>query len=276
MSEDQRTDQREHGFLEDFRWYPLETFCSLKVPHRLFKSMLPIIRAIIKKPLNLLGLDLVRYHPRYSLGEYAYISSLKIKTVIDVGAHTGEFASMITRILPGVTVISFEPLKKEFLQLESQLRGIPKARAFNLALGDENRTQDMHRSDYSQSSSLRPMTTLHKEAFPESAGDTTETVEVRRLDDIAAELSLEPEILIKIDVQGYEDKVLAGADRVLSKSKAAIIEVSFRELYEGQPLFDLIHTTLKQKGFTYMGSLYQLVHPVERSVLQADALFVKF
>ena len=97
------------------------------------------------------------------------------------------------------------------------------------------------------------MTKLHKEAFPESAGDSIERVEVRRLDEIAAKLSLEPEILIKIDVQGYEDKVLAGADRVLSRSKAAIIEVSFRELYEGQPLFDSIHATLKQKGFTYMG-----------------------
>jgi FkbM family methyltransferase len=246
------------------------------VPHSLIKFMLPIIRAIVKKPLNLLGLDLVRYHPRYSIGEYAYISSLKIKSVIDVGAHTGEFAKMITRILPGVAVISFEPLKEEFLRLESQLREIPKARALNLALGDQNRILDMHRSDYSQSSSLRPMTKLHKEAFPESAGDSIERVEVRRLDEIAAKLSLEPEILIKIDVQGYEDKVLAGADRVLSRSKAAIIEVSFRELYEGQPLFDSIHATLKQKGFTYMGNLYQLVHPVERSVLQADAFFVKF
>jgi FkbM family methyltransferase len=242
----------------------------------LLKLMLPIIRTIVKKPLNLLGLDLVRYHPRYSIGPYAYISSLKINTVIDVGAHTGEFAKMITGILPDAAVISFEPLKEEFLQLESQLRDIPRARAFNLALGDQSGIVDMHRSAYSQSSSLRSMTKLHKEAFPESAGEVMERVEVRRLDEIAAKLSLEPEILIKIDVQGYEDKVLAGADRVLSISKAAIIEVSFRELYEGQPLFDSIHATLKQKGFTYMGNLYQLVHPVERSVLQADAFFVKF
>ncbi|HMG74732.1 MAG TPA: FkbM family methyltransferase [Pyrinomonadaceae bacterium] len=238
--------------------------------------MFPFIKTIIKKPLNILGLDLVRYHPRYSMGEYAYIASLNIKTVIDVGAHTGEFARMITQILPGVAVISFEPLKEEFRQLERALRNIPGARAFNIALGDRTATLEMHRSDYSQSSSLRPMAKLHQEAFPESAGETIERVEVRKLDEMEAELSLEPEILIKLDVQGYEDKVLAGASEVLSKSKAAIIEVSFRELYEGQPLFDSVYATLKEKGFTYMGNLYQLVHPVERSVLQADAFFVKF
>jgi FkbM family methyltransferase len=238
--------------------------------------MLPIIRTIIKKPLNILGLDLVRYHPRYSIGAYGYISSLNIKTVIDVGAHTGEFARLITQILPGVAVLSFEPLREEFLQLESTLRDIPRARAFNFALGAKVETLEMHRSNFSQSSSLRPMAKLHKEAFPDSAGETIERVEVRRLDDLETDLSLEPEILIKIDVQGYEDKVLAGASQVLSRSKAAIIEVSFRELYEGQPLFDSVYTTLKQKGFIYMGNLYQLVHPVERSVLQADAFFVRF
>jgi FkbM family methyltransferase len=232
------------------------------------------VRAVVKKPLNIVGIDIVRYHPRHSQGGYAYVSSLNIKTVIDVGAHTGEFAKMITRVLPGVSVICFEPLRREFLQLGSRLRGIPGAQAFNVALGDKEGTLEMYRSARSQSSSVRPMAGLHKEAFPESARGTRERVEVRRLDGME-ELSLRPEILIKIDAQGYEDKVLAGAECVVAKARAAIIEVSFRELYEGQPLFDEVHATLKKKGYRYMGNLYQLLHPVEGSVLQADALFVK-
>jgi len=237
--------------------------------------MLSILRTIVKKPLNAFGLDLVRYRPRYSLGEYAYITSLNIRTVIDVGAHTGEFAKMITQMLPGVTIICFEPLKQEFKKLANQISGLPGAQAFNLALGDQNQSLKMHRSDFSQSSSLRSMTDLHKEAFPESAGETIEQVEVRRLDDALAEVSLDPEILIKIDAQGYEDKVLAGGVHLVGRSKAAIIEVSFRELYEGQPLFDSIYRTMKDAGFSYVGNLYQLVHPAEHSVLQADALFVR-
>ena len=90
-----------------------------------------------------------------------------------------------------------------------------------------------------------------------------------------ADIEVEPEILLKIDAQGYEDKVLAGGPDTLARSKAAIIEVSFRELYEGQPLFDSIHRTMHDASFSYMGNLYQLTHPNDRSVLQADALFVR-
>jgi len=53
------------------------------------------------------------------------------------------------------------------------------------------------------------------------------------------------------------------------------MEVSFRELYEGQALFDQIYETLKSKGFSYRGNLYQLLNPLDGSLLQADALFVR-
>ena len=237
--------------------------------------MVSFLRAIVKRPLNLLGLDLVRYNPRYSLGEYAYVASLDIKTVIDVGAHTGEFARMIKRILPAAAIFSFEPLKAEFESLHQQMQNGAGFMAFNCAVGDRNETVEIRRSSYAQSSSLLPMAQLHKEAFPVSAGHTVETVEVKRLDDVLRDFELRPEILIKIDVQGYEDKVIAGAADTIDKAKAIIVEVSFRELYEGQPLFENIFRLLSEKGFRYFGNLYQLLSPVDGAPLQADALFVK-
>ncbi len=135
-----------------------------------------IIRALVKKPLNLLGLDLVRYNPHYSIGQYAFLKTLNIKTIIDVGAHAGEFAQMIGMMLPRTSVISFEPLKNEFERLQQSLTA-PDFRAFNFALGDQNETVKMRRSEFSQSSSLLPMAKLHKEAFPETA---QETIEVKK------------------------------------------------------------------------------------------------
>ncbi len=234
-----------------------------------------IMRTIVKRPLNFIGLDLVRYNPRYSMGEYAYVATLKMKTVIDVGAHTGEFARMIRQMLPEASIISFEPMKLEFQKLQHEMSSVDNFKAFNYAIGDRQGELEIHRSEYAQSSSLLPMTTLHKEAFPESAGQTTETVAVRRLDDAVSDLELNPEIAIKIDVQGYEDKVIAGATNTLDKAKAIIIEVSFQELYEGQALFDDIYSMLRQKGFSYMGNLYQLLNPMDGAPLQADALFVR-
>src|SRR5829696_5035677 len=234
-----------------------------------------ILWRIVKRPLNLLGLDLVRYNPRYSLGEYAYVASLDIKTVIDVGAHTGEFARMIKGILREAAIFSFEPLKREFASLQQQMQNGAEFTAFNCAVGDRNETVEIHRSSYAQSSSVLPMAQIHKDAFPVSAGHTAETVEVKRLDDVLRDFELRPEILIKIDVQGYEDKVIAGAADTIDKAKAIIVEVSFRELYEGQPLFETIFELLSGNGFKYMGNLYQLLSPVDGAPLQADALFVR-
>ena len=237
--------------------------------------MLPIVRTIVKRPLNLLGLDLVRYNPRYSMGEYAFVASLGIATVIDVGAHSGEFARMIKRVLPNTAIFSFEPLKDIFESLEREMGNEPGFMAFNYALGDRNERVEINRSSYAQSSSILPMAQLHREAFPVSADQTAETVEVKRLDDVLKDFSLKPEIAIKIDVQGYEEKVIAGAPETIQRTKAMIIEVSFRELYEGQPLFEKIFELLKGKGFTYMGNLYQLLNPLDGAPLQADALFVR-
>lgn len=237
--------------------------------------MLPILRTIVKRPLNLVGLDLVRYNPRYALGEYAYVASLDIRTVIDVGAHTGEFARMIKTVLPNAALFCFEPLREEFRRLQQQMPDGPGFKAFNYALGERDETVEIHRSSYAQSSSLLPMADLHKEAFPLSAGHTTETVEVKRLDDVLKDFELKPEIAIKIDVQGFEDKVIAGGPETIGKAKAIIIEVSFRELYEGQPLFEKIFELLSRRGFKFMGNLYQLLSPIDGAPLQADALFVR-
>src|ERR1041384_311072 len=139
----------------------------------LHTGMLPTLRTIVKKPLNLLGLDLVRYNPHYSSGAYAYIASLNIKTVIDIGAHSGEFARMIKQVLPDAAVYSFEPLKDEFELLAQN----PACTAFNCALRARNGSIEIHRSAYSQSSSILQMATLHKEAFPDSAKHNAETSE---------------------------------------------------------------------------------------------------
>lgn len=234
-----------------------------------------MISTFIKKPLNKLGIDLVRYRPQYTLGGYAYIPTLGIRTVIDAGAHAGEFARMIKKLLPGASVIAFEPLKEVFKELENSTRGMAGVKIMNYALGDTDGTLEINHNDYSQSSSLLPMAELHKQAFPESAGSRTETVEVRRLDSLLNPGNVEPEILFKIDVQGYEDKVIAGAENLIARTRAILIEVSFQKLYESQPLFDDIYLMLKERGFIYMGNLYQLDSPVDGSALQADALFIR-
>jgi FkbM family methyltransferase len=252
-------------------------------------SLRNILKPLIKKPLNALGLDVIRLNASdasappamashfgpFEGDKILWLSSRDIHTVIDVGAHVGEFAGTIHRILPAAAILSFEPLEESFRQLKANMKDVPNFRAFNYACGSNNAHVDMYRNEFTPSSSLLHMAQLHKSSFTFTERETVEVVEVRRLDDVALKLDLKDDILIKIDVQGYEREVIKGGEDLVSRAKMLIVETSFRTLYEGQPLFDEIYSLLRRMGFKYVGSWNQLLSPVDGSVLQADAIFDK-
>ena len=83
--------------------------------------------------------------------------------------------------------------------------------------------------------------------------------------------------LIKIDTQGYELKVLKGADKIISPTfaRAVYVEVLFVELYEAQPYFLDIYKVLSERGFRLVG-FYNIFRSVQSPhfLLWCDALFV--
>jgi FkbM family methyltransferase len=178
-------------------------------------------------------------------------------------------------MLPRALIVSFEPARETFERLSNTLRDKPGFLLFNCALGEDDATLPMHCYSDTMTSSLLPMAELHKQAFPVAGAEGSEIVKVQRLDDALAGHSLEAEILVKIDVQGYEDKVIRGGEQLISRARAVVAEVSFQSLYEGQPLFDSIYSLMTERGLTYAGNLYQLFSPVDNSILQADALFIR-
>src|SRR5712692_2457318 len=147
-----------------------------------------LITMLVRKPLNAFGVDLVRVRPAAPPGavrepspanRYRWLQRLDLNTIIDVGAHVGEFAMMIHEILPSAAIISFEPQEAAFVQLNANLARNKKFKAIRCALGEEPSFVTMLRSAFTPSSSLLPMTDRHKEAFPFTAQATTEQVEVR-------------------------------------------------------------------------------------------------
>lgn len=241
-------------------------------------------KTLVKRPLNALGLDIVPFCVKSTdtkqfkpseANKFIWLSRLNINTIVDVGAHEGEFAMRALQILPKASILSFEPLEDAFRQLKFNTLTVPNFKAFNCALGDTNSKMEIHRNEFSASSSLLRMVDLHKEAFPFTVNETIETVEVKRLDDVLHGLYLEDNILIKMDVQGYEDRVIFGGENVISRATLLVVEVSFQTLYERQPLFDEIYSMLRQRGFAYIGNWDQLLSPADGSVLQADAMFVR-
>lgn len=244
------------------------------------------IKGAAKRILEAAGFELRRIGPeRASARSYKFaptnedkfnwLKNLNIRTILDIGANTGQFAADIHAILPEATIYSFEPLQDCYEQLVTRMQGVPKFGAFAFALGSGTYETEIRRSEFSPSSSMLRMGELHKRAFPFSSGEGLERIALKQLDDVARTLELVDNILIKIDVQGFEDKVIGGGVTTIQSAKLLIIETSFERLYEGQPLFDTIYETLRRMGFAYHGNFAQLLSPVDGGVLQADSIFVK-
>ena len=233
------------------------------------RTTLPM-KALVKRALATFRIEAKRI-PK---NRFRWLHAMDINTVLDIGANTGQFASMMHRILPQSDIYSFEPLADCFERLEKEMAHIKQFRAFQCALGDEDDEVEMHRSAFSPSSSLLSMKQLHARLFPFTAKTWLERVPVRKLDGIVASLGLRDNLLIKIDVQGYEDRVIRGGKDTVSRAKVLIVETSFQTLYDSQILFDSIYEMLKKLGFRYTGNMDQLNNPLDGSVLQCDAVFV--
>ena len=194
--------------------------------------------------------------------------------MLDIGAHTGSWARTIHHLLPDARIYSFEPIPESYSALCRRMEGVSRFNAFNLALGDKVGELEFNRNAFAASSSCLPMAEQHVRAFPKTRDSSVIKVKMGRLDEVASGLTLEDNIMIKVDVQGYEDKVIHGGMCTFGRAILVIAEVSFVTLYEGQPLFEDIHARLGELGFRYVGNLDQMLSPLNGRVLQADAIFL--
>jgi len=242
-----------------------------KIVHHLHK-----IAHIIENPKLLLlrwkGGSISRF---ISLNQ-PWLRELNIATVLDIGAYTGGSAIIIHAIFPNAKIYSFEPLPSCFEKLQMRMARVKSFTGFNIAIGELAGNLMIECNDFTPSSSLLKMTNLHKTEFPHTCESKAFRVKVERLDSIAEQLTITDPLWIKIDVQGYENKVLQGGERTIKKAKIIVIETSFKKLYKGQSLFDDIYRQLTHWGFTYMGAIEQLRSHKSGQLLQEDSIFIKY
>lgn len=241
------------------------------------KPVLKSFTGALRKSFRVLGLDVRRVSP-FEIPEESrllWLQRLGIRTVLDVGANVGQFAQQMHAVIPDAYIYSFEPLADCYAALVSGMKDVRNFKAFNIALGDENGETRIHRNRYAPASSLLSMDDLCKEAYPSTGEESVEAIRVRRLDDLASQLDGPDNLLVKIDVQGFEDRVIQGGRTTIARAKLLLVETSYMRLYKGQLLFDDIYEMLKHLGFTYRGSLEQYPSPIDGSPLQEDSVFMR-
>ena len=134
--------------------------------------------------------------------DYCKTQDKKFKTVIDVGAWCGTWAKAMEPYARKIIAFEPDPVHFECLQRNCTINCVPRREA----LGDEHQMISLTENDFTQAKRVT------------GAGDirmtTIDSLEYSNVD------------LIKIDVEGYEMKVLKGAEKTLEKSQYLMIELN--------------------------------------------------
>ena len=235
-----------------------------------------VVKKIVKIAFNWVGCDVIRKRnsPQITL---LGLLELPLDTIIDVGANTGQFARKISGFFPNARLYCFEPLPGPFRALSSWAK-TQKERVitFNLAIGDKEDDVEMFlHEDHTPSSSLLATTKLTEEYYPFTKGQKRIRVKQLTLDSALKQVQseLSSKILIKLDVQGYEDRVIAGGRELFKRASACILEVGLDHLYEEQAKFTQLVLMLDDLGYSYAGNLEQS-YSKDGHCIYLDALFL--
>jgi FkbM family methyltransferase len=237
------------------------------------------IRNTTRSALRRVGLDVIRYNPQKSheAALARLLATREIDTVLDVGANEGQYATMVRRAGFQGKIISFEPLAEAHSKLRQAAARDPLwAVGPRTALGDHEGTLLMHVAANSASSSALSMLDTHLRAAPESAYIGSETVPISRLDRIVEDMQVGGQnLFLKIDVQGFEPKVLEGAPRLLGRIRGIQLELSLVPLYDGETLFLPLVDSLAKKGFELWGLIPGFIDNETGRTLQVDGIFFR-
>jgi FkbM family methyltransferase len=202
---------------------------------RAFKSIKDSVRGVSYRPLGFL---------------VSQIEKSDVDLVLDVGANLGQFAKDLMLSGYAKQIQSFEPVRSQFEFLRRSALGNKRWETHNFAFGDRNIEEKIFVSSNSGlSSSFLQMNHNHLDNFPSAKIAGSETVQLQTIHDYINASGVEPRTtLLKLDVQGFESRVLVGCRDQLQHFALCFLEVSLIPLYEDESTFFEVLDYLRANG----------------------------
>ena len=185
-----------------------------------------------------------------------FLQNKSIKTIIDVGAHKGEFTQNALQIKSVNKIISFEPQKKIFKILKEKFINNEKVSINNLALSERVEKKMMKINKMTNTSTLNHEINndslylkfknflLHQK----NSVISEEEIETTTFDTYFKQIKFDQNTLLKIDTEGYELHVLKGSIQKIKEIKYVLIENQFSNMYKDIDFKDC-HKFLQDKNF---------------------------
>jgi FkbM family methyltransferase len=228
-------------------------------------------RRAVKKAFGAVGLEVSRRHGHrmhLSMAEaLQHLSGTGFRpdTVIDVGVGNGTFD--LYAAFPDATFLLIEPLKEFRPALESIAQRYRASFVVAAAGREPGGTEIFVHRHLEGSSILRER--------GEQTGIVSREIPMVTIDDLCEERGLGGPSLIKVDVQGGELEVLAGAEGTLSTAEVVILEVSLFQFMQDGPEFHDVVSSMKDRGFVAYDLFGGHTRPLDGALAQVDIVFVK-
>lgn len=203
----------------------------------------------------------------------------KINLVVDVGANEGQYARARREFGFDGRIVSFEPLRDAFAVLKQHCDKDNNWYAYRLALGSVPAMRTMNQCSSSDFSSLLTPNPYASKRFGWRAEIASqEEIQVTTLAQLWSAIVTDipkPRVLLKLDTQGFDMEVLAGAVGVLHDVHALQIELSLRSIYDGAPRYLESLARLEALGFEVTG-LYPVTRDNETlAVIEYDCVMTR-
>ena len=195
-----------------------------------------------------------------------HFSKENVDVVFDIGANEGQSAQAFVKSFPRLKVYSFEPEMKLFKKMKGKTSKLNNVFSFNIGMGAVKEKKELYHGKYSAWNSLVPG--LNDDS------NQVSTVEIDTVDGFIADHSIEKIDLLKTDTEGYDLKVLKGAECALrdGKIKFVYIESGFYALNRRNTNFSQIMDYLSAFDF-YLFGIYDVAKGSSHMV-NGNSLFV--
>lgn len=228
------------------------------------------MKQLVKKILNKLGYELIKYRPNLN-DSLKHLINKENAIIFDIGANKGQSIKRFKKIFINPSIYSFEPIKECFDELILNFGNDVKI--FNLALGENNETKTLRINQDSGTSSFYKI----NQGYNNLHGNKEirkQQVKVDTLDRFVKKNNIQFIDLIKIDVQGFEEKILLGAKNILHNVKCIEVEIILTNYYNNISSFNTIESILKKYDFI----LYNISSPVydnNKNIQWLNAIYYK-
>jgi FkbM family methyltransferase len=200
-----------------------------------------------------------------------------VRSIFDIGANCGQTTAKYRELFPAADIHAFEPFPDSLAQFQRAHADSPRVHTHPLAVADRAGRRTFHLNESHYTNSLLPSAADAGRFVGPGLLGTVGRIEVETvsLDGFCADRCIERIDILKIDVQGGEGLVLAGASGLLAAKTVRLIysEVQFAPMYAGQANLWDVHSALDRTGYQLFG-LYNVVHAGKEGIAWADVVYL--